>query len=101
MPFLKYQLLDPNVQMRILSRNFSFAVDLDKQNFSITVDQIKPKICEISVFTDFLTLTISNVDFIKNFAIEVNQSKPKFLKCEFLSLYFQMWIVSKNLYGHW
>ena len=50
--------------MRILFRNFFFVVNLDKQNFSIKVDQIK----------------------------------PKFVKCEFLSLYFQMWIVSKNLY---
>ena len=50
--------------MRILSRYFSFAVNLDKQNFSIKMDQIK----------------------------------PKFVKCEFLSLYFQMWIVLKNLF---
>ena len=34
---------------------------------------------------------------MKNFPIEVNQSKTKLLKCVFLSLYFQMWIVSKNL----
>ena len=57
--------------------------------------------CEISVFTDFLTLIISNVDFIKNEVNEVNQSKPKFLKCEFVSLYLQMWIVSKNLPKEW
>ena len=49
--------------MRILSRNFSFAVNLYKQNFSIKVDQIK----------------------------------PKFVKCDSLSLYFRMWIVLKNL----
>ena len=54
--FLKYQLLDRDIEMRILCRNFSFAVNLDKQNFSIEVDQIK----------------------------------PKFVKSEFLSLYFQM-----------
>ena len=47
-------LLDHNVQMRILSRNLSFAVDLDKQNCCIKVDQIKPK------------FEISNVNFIKN-----------------------------------
>ena len=94
---LKYQLLDRNVQMRILSRNLSFAVDLDKQIFSFQSGSNLIKICEISVFTGFLTLIILNVDFMKNFPIEVNQSKTKLLKCEFLSLYFQMWIVSKNL----
>ena len=47
--------------------------------------------------TDFLTLIISNEDFIKSFLTEVNQTKTKFLKCEFLSLYLQIWIVSKNL----
>ena len=60
--------------MRILSRNLSFAVDLDKQNCCVKVDQIKPKICEISVLTDFLTLIISNEDFIKNVLPEVNQT---------------------------
>ena len=32
-----------NVQMKILSRSLSFAVDLDKQNFCIKVDQMKLK----------------------------------------------------------
>ena len=55
------------------------------------------EICEISVFTDFLILIISNVDFIKIFPTEMNHSKPKFLKREFVSLDLQMWIVSKIL----
>ena len=72
-----------DVQIKMLSRNLSCAVDLDKQNFCIKVDQSnETKICEISVFTDFFILIISNVDFIKNFPTEVNQSKPKCLKCE-------------------
>ena len=42
--FPKYlNILDHNVQMKILSRNLSFAVDLDKQNFCVRVDQMKLK----------------------------------------------------------
>ena len=99
--FQNINILDHNVQMKILSRNLSFAVDLDKQKLLYKSESKETEICEISVFTDFLILVISNVDFIRSFPTEVNQSKPKCLKCELCHYTYKCGLYQKTYLKKW
>ena len=77
--------------MRILFRNFSFAVNVDKQNFSIKVDQIKPRFVKFELSSLYFQMRIVS----KNLSMEMDRSKQKNL--EVLTLTDSLFVITLNV----
>ena len=77
--------------MRILFRNFSFAVNVDKQNFSIKVDQTKPRFVKFELSSLYFQMRIVS----KNLSMEMDRSKQKNL--EILTLTDSLFVITLNV----